>query len=133
MRLTKKKRGIYDLPTAEAKMICYYKASELFGSLQKLGQLEDVEVKLGIDLITLFKAFTQPIFYKTKDNKIEKIWLEHFVPSMKGEELHTRGKSSAIHSKNASLFISTPYTYGEKHFACKDYGKTWALTEDELK
>lgn len=91
-----------------------------------------LEHDLGIDLITLFKAFTQPIFYKTKNNKIEKIWIEHFVPSMKGEELHTRGKSSKIHTKETNLFISTPYVYGEKHFGCKDYGRTWALTKEEL-
>lgn len=36
--------------------------------IEKLGQLEDIEEELGIDLITLFRAFKNGIYYKGKDH-----------------------------------------------------------------
>ena len=94
--------------------------------VQKLGQLEDIEEELGIDLITLFKAFENGIYYtnyghgtinycdKPKlipcylydlfDGKvIREVYNYDFIVSHKG------------------LTIST-----------KTYKKFWALTKEEL-
>ena len=37
---------------------------------QKLGQLEDIEEELGIDLITLFKALRNGFYYKDINEKV---------------------------------------------------------------
>lgn len=75
-------------------------------SIHKLGQLEDIEEELGIYLITLFKALKNGIYCKI-ENKIE--------------------------------HISAPYLtwHCKKIYICdicnlNDYGKTWALTKEDL-
>ena len=90
----------------------------------KLELLENIEEKLGIDLITLFKALRDGIwtnqeqrFGDEKQGKIRffqvRLLLEEnaigciYISMWKGEEI-----------------IRTLYL--------KDYGKTWALTKEEL-
>ena len=82
----------------------------------KLGKLEDIEEELGIDLITLFKALKNGFYYK-KENKniIEHISKDDLLLS--SGAIHFAGKGLIF----ASLFL--PF---------KDYGKTWALTKEEL-
>lgn len=63
----------------------------------KLGQLEDIEEELGIDLITLFKALKDGYWYK-EDNEI---------------------------------IFEEPNGEGLREMLC-GYGKTWALTKEEL-
>ena len=79
----------------------------------KLGQLEDIEEELGIDLITLFKAVEQ-----------QKIWTNFHNEIDCCDECEYR---------LGDIYI---YFYWEngKHlvFDLKDYGKTWALTKEEL-
>jgi len=79
---------------------------------QKLSQLEDIEEELGIDLITLFKALKNGVWVKTK-NDISK----HLTVALKKRH----------HTKEYWLFYR-PYS----HVYLKDYGKTWALTKEEL-
>jgi len=87
-------------------------------AFEKLGKLEDIEEELGIDLITLFKALKQdtPIWFRTPkyDDKNE----------------------SVKKSGNAMVGFTTknePYiTIDTYAFNLKDYGKTWALTKEEL-
>ena len=69
----------------------------------KLGQLEDTEDELGVDLLTLFKALKNGIYGKV-GNKIEHILAPH------------------LSWYNREIYI----------FKIKDYGKTWALTKEEL-
>lgn len=88
----------------------------------KLGQLEDIEEKLGIDLITLFKAVKNGI-YRRSGKKYEII---RFIP-------------------HEYLVFDSKYLYELKY--CVDgskinndecpvkwerYGKTFALTKEEL-
>lgn len=75
----------------------------------KLGQLEDLEDKLEIDLITLFKALKDGIYYAND------------------------------YSKRPRLYYSDDYKcwcfeigLGAYVIKLKDYGKTWALTREEL-
>ena len=76
----------------------------------KLADLEDLEEKLGIDLLTLFMAFKNGIFSRDYGYLL----VEHFVLKHK-KELHCK-----------------PLRIYEYRFAIKDYGKTWALTREEL-
>lgn len=74
----------------------------------KLGELEDIEDELGIDLTTLFKAAGRNGFY-TKD----------------GRHL------SAYLALTQKAFVKERYD-GVDFFYFSDYGKTWALTKEEL-
>ena len=80
--------------------------------IQKLGQLEDAEQELGIDLVVLIKAISDGVWVKTK-NDISK----HLTVALKKRH----------HTKEYWLFYR-PYS----HVYLKDYGKTWALTREEL-
>ena len=83
-------------------------------SIHKLGQLEDIEEELGIDLITLFKALKNGIWYKDyKDSDCIKF--------TKDIEEHINWKE---------LIVPAKYTHISLSF--KDYGKTWTLTKEEL-
>ena len=79
----------------------------------KLGKLEDLEEELGIDILTLFRALKEGIF-------IQSMWDNHEI----------------IKEVNVDL----EYSSGEYKICpdmqikrkVKDYGKTWALTREEL-
>lgn len=109
MRLTKKKEnGFYELE----------KGQEIYGEengirlVQIVGEYEDIEKELGIGLITLIKAISNGVWVKTK-NDISK----HLTVALKKRH----------HTKEYLLFYR-PYS----HIYLKDYGKTWALTKEEL-
>lgn len=96
----------------------------------KLGQLEDIEEELGIDLVTLFKALKNGIWASMYGEKVEK------------------GTTLTFINKNVLVIIFEPFIPEEDfkpHFIyrwgmpndysiyyLKDYGKTWALTKEEL-
>lgn len=89
---------------------------------QKLGQLEDIEEELGIDLITLFKALSQKVWIKYKDNGKEVIDQLQFVGFAKDEQ---NTDFNLLLGKYDGAYLSTIFDF-------KDYGKTWALTKEEL-
>lgn len=80
--------------------------------LKEHEQYKAIEKELGIDLITLFKAISNGVWVKTK-NDISK----HLTVALKKRH----------HTKEYWLFYR-PYS----HVYLKDYGKTWALTKEEL-
>lgn len=84
----------------------------------KLGQLEDIEDELGIDLITLFKALKNGFYGKQpwSDGKIK-----HYT-----SKTHDFGFDA-----KRLLTYSTGYEIDDE-YGIKDYGKTWALTKGEL-
>ena len=49
------------------------KNGDFYDLYDKLGQLEDIEDDLGIDLVTLFKALTQGIYWIEKEDKQDEI------------------------------------------------------------
>ena len=115
----------------------HWKTKNKKKAIDKLGKLEDIEDKWGIGLDVLYKALTQPIIYIREDGMIaEYCSIEHFVPSMEGQELHTRGRSSMMHDKNFLAALSTPYKYGEVHLGLRDYRKRkpggWALSQEDF-
>jgi len=73
--------------------------------IKKLSDLEDIEQELGIDLITLFKALSCGAWEKQKDNVLN--------------------------------FDDCKLLYKRIQIGCNvhwlsNYGKTWALTKEEL-
>jgi len=86
---------------------------DLMEMLAKLNHLEDIEDKIGIDLITLFKATFNGIYYITNGNIIN---------------TKDMGFSVAF-CKDYLLIIDTEI---EHSYRIEDYGKTWALTKEEL-
>ena len=87
-----------------------------FDAINKLGQLEDIEEELGIDLVTLFKALKNGFYYKGKEKKCRSCYVSACFGS--------------IELKNAGIRYST--ISNQKYFYFNDYGKTWALTKEEL-
>ena len=75
----------------------------------KLFELENIEEELGIDLITLFKALKKGVYYRNTQKEIN-------------------------HAKNIRLsfaYKTLVVDYRTYKYLC-DYGKTWALTKEEL-
>lgn len=79
--------------------------------VEKLGQLEDIEDELGIDLVTLFKAMKYGIYKKNDDLCFE----------------------ATLRIHNNQYYLCQPYDDVLLHIVhLRDYGKTWALTKEEL-
>ena len=86
-------------------------------AIHKLGQLEDVEDELGIELLTLIKALTDCIAIKNEEGTIDVMWAcPRFQISI---------------DKSDSWILYGPVEE-QKYVSIKDYGKTWALTKEEL-
>lgn len=93
-----------------------YKNISIDAKTFKLGQLEDIEEELGIDLITLFKTVEQnKIYYRFYDE------IQEWSPI----KIDLR--------KNVIWFC---WQHHLNKYALKQplssYGKTWALTKEEL-
>lgn len=89
----------------------------------KLGQLEDIEEELDIDLLTLFKAL--------KQGYIIDVFFNEEVRSM-----DVSGEQSLLVDFSNKCFYDCFISNAGKYDKCyyfKDYGKTWALTKEELK
>ena len=85
--------------------------------LEILEEYRKIEKELGIDLITLFKAKKEGIYYKTINHNIYYISKKCLCIEFNYEwELWVEN-----HSILEGLLIHL-----------KDYGKTWALTREEL-
>lgn len=90
-------------------------------ALSKLGELEDIEEELGIDLVTFHKALKNGAYYKVTDKSsinFGKIFFDRYI--LWGWNQNPDGTYFAIMQSQLQLFN------------LKDYGKTWALTKEEL-
>lgn len=84
--------------------------------LEKLGQLEDIEEELGIDLLTYFKIKSaKSVYVKEEINGISEMLVR---PSKDSIDVCYKG------------FVNIPECDYCLQF--KDYSKTWALTKEEL-
>ena len=108
MRITKKRNnGFYELKAGE----------EIYGEgngirlVQIVGQYEDIKEELGIGLITLFKALEEGIYTIRSNGKKRYPCLIH---------------NSAVGYVFDFMFDQ------EAQYILSDYGKTWALTKEEL-
>ena len=88
-----------------------------YDAIDKLGQLEDIEDELGVDLKIFIKALIYGFY--VKDNDFEK---PHYMFSpclFRTDEDYERVGEYIIEFGNDFIYL-------------KDYGKTWALTKEEL-
>lgn len=76
--------------------------------IEKLGQLEDIEEELGIDLITLFKALKEGIWYKFENANIRYIYVNYL--------------DLGFYVDHFVFWLNETSS-----FNLKDYGKTWWL------
>lgn len=95
-----------------------YETDNLY-AVDKLGKLEDLEEELGIDLITLFKALKDGIYFFEND-------------------FETNNKEVNF-TKRPRLYYSVDFNclcfeilLGAWKVKLKDYGKTWALSRNDL-
>lgn len=120
MRLTKKYECGYEIRTEPHNCGC--------GELQvpickdqdvknKLGQLEDIEEELEIDLIVLFEALKNGVYYYSNQQLAK-------------DHVFLISKYLTIYNDKLAYDFMT--TFEKKLLLFKDYGKTWALTKEEL-
>ncbi len=124
MRLTRKYKNSYNVDEyyTNGKIssgIVYIDDNKNFTNacIDKLGQLEDIEDEIGIDLIVLVKAVKNGIWYKNDFNEIcycEKPYL-YF------------DQAPAI----CKFFLRVSGLFRDD-LTLKRYGRTWALTKEEL-
>ena len=95
--------------------------------IDKLGQLENVEEEMGVDLVKLLSA--KEIWVKTTDIDKKKKEYINVIKSYKDTDY-----TFAIQPESGII-----YFYGKKdgiiyhYLMLKKYGKTWAFSEEELK
>ena len=95
--------------------------TEVKEKLKKLGELEGIEGELGIDLVTVFKALkTNKIFIKADYDG------ENIMPC-NCFSLNLNGSANYYFYCQYGL-VNEEYDF----YNLKDYGKTWALTKEEL-
>ena len=87
--------------------------------VEKLGKLEDIEQELGIPLEVLFKALK------------EGVWVKHLPIERKNITYY---KVCELHYYKESVWVLWICDRNGDEFirVLKDYGKTWALTREEL-
>ena len=84
--------------------------------VDKLGQLEDIEDELGIDLITYFKIKnSKTVFVKELGHDVSEMLVRN---SKDGIDACYKG------------FVNIPEC--DSYLRLEDYGKTWALTKEVL-
>ena len=93
--------------------------------VDKLGQLEDIEDELGIDLITLLKG-------KTFEELFNEVWIKDIRTNKKGERIPYTHKARIYSYDKYLLIYDNDCNDCVNRFEIKDYGKTWALTKEEL-
>lgn len=83
---------------------------------KKLYELENIEEELGMELTTLFKAYSNGFYVKGEKEK---------------QHIDFQNYLNANAFKNKEMFYGHEYCY--QYVKLYDYGKDWALTESELK
>lgn len=106
-----------DFDNIENALKDYEKIKKAFDTLSKY---KDLERALGIDLITLIKIFNKGFYARIKG--YDGYYLYQFDP--RDIELNIERKSLIVYEEWRDS------EYGEYPF--KKYGKTWALTKEEL-
>ena len=84
---------------------------------QYVKEREDIEEELGISLVTLIKTLTGTIAIKNEDGTIDVMWA---CPRFQ------------ISIDKSDCWILYGPVEEQKYVSIKDYGKTWALTKEEL-
>ena len=110
---------------------------EIRTALEKLSKIEDIEEELGIDLITLFKALKQKEVY-IRESFCQEVWGHWEINKTLLIYLDYVGDNEAYDDFINKEWVLTftewenGFDYHEMLVRLKDYGKTWALTKEEL-
>ena len=117
-----------------------FDGTELIRANRKLGKLEDIEEELGITLEVLFKALKDGIW--TKGGYYDACYLDANPVFVKGKELHigfywyfqydNQDLDNGFQEEDSLGIFSMDYEETIYFTRLKDYGKTWALTKEEL-
>lgn len=113
MRLTMKQSK----ELKNGKIVDYYgyKPEQDYQIIQKLGKYEDIDEKLGLPYPIFFKAFFNGVNYLDDSGQIIRTMVNIY-------DLY-------LTERKEIAFITN---FGDKILLFKDYGKTWALTREEL-
>lgn len=128
MRLTKKIGNYYDSASEQWHSISNkgINLNYVFELEQKLGQLEDIEDFIGVDLLTIIKALTDGIYFRTPKHA-------GFVD---GDKIRLASHLTYVISlkETKTLFTGLKIIFGKTGICLNSYayGKTWALTKEEL-
>lgn len=123
-RLTRKIKGYYSVDLRTCLPMEYEQIENSNACVDKLGKLEDIEEQLGVDLITLFKAL----------NVRDGVWVKDKEYGLCNWSM---GQLWFGYNSSKSESFINPQIYflkdgGYSYFKLSDYGKTWALTKEEL-
>lgn len=98
-----------------------YTTKNKHAAINKLGRLEDFEKDIGIDLEVALKAMMTGVWaFRTERSKKPTFFSTyHCIISIVG---------------GVYLYLSTDFKWKDRElwYLLADYGKTWALTEEEL-
>ena len=108
MRLTKKDVGMVATCEASEETI------EKVAIYNKLYELEDIEEQIGVELLILFKALENGAYCKRGKKTV----------------FFYRLEASDLVNYSFKVFNTKKWEWETYNF--KDYGKTWALTKEEL-
>lgn len=116
MRYTQRKKELLSVDIDGTEhWVEYISISDSTLAHEKLCQLEDIEEEFGIDLVTFVRAFTDGIYACPVS-----LYSESFIPMYDNEEkcFYDEFQDMGAHWTNKYYF--------------NEYGKTWALTKEEL-
>ena len=119
--------GFYSVKKAESNIYVYdnlnnpRNLSPMFWAKQKLGHIEDIEDKLGIDLFILFKALTEGVWVR--------LYGEMAIHIDKPISLRGIDRPGEVYHFSL-MYEASCNTYQE--LPLREYGRIWALTKEEL-
>lgn len=117
-------------------------SSEFERICDELIEYKSLEKELGIDLITLFKALKKGIWYKHNEMKVNPKYydnndrwdwcdLPYYIETKKIVIEYI--KKFGLRKSNDKLLFFSVRAYDDWYeLYFEDYGKTWALTKEEL-
>ena len=118
-RLTRKIKGCFLIDLRTCKPMEYEQIEDSNACVDKLGELEDIEEEIGIELTTLFKALKYGVYYYTSQNQLthDYVWLyDNYV-------------SASVRDK---LSYSLLTCFQKQILSFEDYGVTWSLYMENL-
>lgn len=95
------------------------KKDDFQNAIDKLGKLEDIETDMGISFNILFKAIISGFYYVDRS-------------CFMGERIEFARPSCGCGIEKNDIFWYLTYN-GKRVTRIEDYGKSWALTREELK
>lgn len=105
--------------------------------INKLGLLEDIEEELGISLSILFKALKDGIWTKggfcSDMLEEEPVFVEN--PEIGYRDFYDekdKEYSVLVHDEDVLCIYTHHCDFTVRQTRIKDYGKTWALTKEEI-